>query len=491
MLWRRFTEGVRRAPGHEAVVAGSVRRTYADLFVAAEALSARLTLRGIRPGDPVALFLPNGIPFVTAFLAILRSGGGVAPLNVHYQQKELTDSLQQTAPRIVITDPERLPRITSILEVMQGANGPSSPPQILCLDSEAVHAPVATPPIMPRPDCPALYQYSTGSTGRPKPVVRTQGQLIAEIDHFTGAVSVTPQDRILAVVPLFHAHGIGNALLAALMNGATMVILESFNPRGVLSVLRDEQVTIYPGVPFMFKLLTETKMREAAHLSRLRLCFSAGAPLSPEVGRDFHRQFGVHLRQLYGATETGSVTLNLEGDIETTCESVGRAMSPAEVAIFDESGAQLPADRTGEIGIRSPAMTSEYPGLPDATAAAFRNGFFFPGDVGHLDGEGRLSVTGRVTFFINVGGQKVDPAEVERVIAAHPKVREVVVLGVSDSAGQERVKAAIVPHAPCGPSEILDFCQGKLADYKLPRIIAFCDEIPKSPLGKVLRKHLQ
>jgi long-chain acyl-CoA synthetase len=491
MLWRRFTEGVERALEQEAVVAASVRLTYADLFVAAEALSSRLTLHGVRPGDPVALFLPNGTGFVTAFLAILRSGGVAAPLNVHHQQNELTDSLQQTKPRIVLTDPERFSKIAPILEVPRGVNGPSSSPRLLCLDPEESFPPITTPPVAPHPDRPALYQYSTGSTGRPKPVIRTQGQLIAEVDHFTRAVSVTPQDRILAVVPLFHAHGIGNTLLAALMNGATMVILESFSPRGVLSALQNEQVTIYPGVPFMFKLLTETKIREAAHLKTLRLCFSAGAPLSPEVGRDFHRQFGVPVRQLYGSTETGSVTLNLDADIEATCESVGRAMSPAEVAIFDESGARLPVGQTGEIGIRSPAMTGEYPGLPDATAASFRNGFFFPGDVGHLDAEGRLYVTGRVTFFINVGGQKVDPAEVERVIATHPKVREVVVLGVSDPGGQERIKAAIVPHAPCGPSEILDFCQGKLADYKLPRIITFYNEIPKSPLGKVLRKHLQ
>ncbi len=488
MLWQRFAEGAKRQPHQEAVVAESERRTYADLCVAAEALSARLALQGVRPGDPVALFLPNGIAFIIAFLAVLRSGGVVAPLSTHYQREELADYFLHTQPRIVLTDTTRLPQITSVMEGVKGV-----PKRMLLGTEETLSSPLfpPVPPVAPDPGRPALYQYSTGSTGRPKPVIRTQGQLIAEVEHFTRAVSVTPEDRILTVVPLFHAHGIGNALLSALMNGATMVILEHFNPRRVLETLQDEKITLYPGVPFMFKLLAETKIRSAANLSSLRLCFSAGAPLPVEVRRDFHEQFGVHLRQLYGSTETGSVTLNLDPDIEATGESVGCAMPPAEVAIFDESGAPLPAGETGEIGIRSPAMTDQYPGLPEATAASFRNGFFFPGDVGRLDTQGRLYVTGRVTFFINVAGQKVDPSEVERVIATHPKVREVVVLGVKISPYEERVKAVIVPHETCEPSEILDFCQGKLADYKLPRIIAFQDEIPKSPLGKVLRKYLQ
>ena len=487
MLWQRFANWVKQAPHREAVVAASLRVTYGHLCAAAEALSARLALHHVRPGDPVALFLPNGVGFVTGFLGILRSGGVVAPLSTHYQHEELVAYLLQTQPHIVLTDTERLPQITPVLEALKSLG--ESPPKLLLLDVEQ-DAKLASP-LPPDPGHPALRQYSTGSTGKPKPVIRTQGQLIAEIEHFTHAVSVMPRDRILAVLPLFHAHGIGNGLLAALMNGATLVILESFNPRSTLAALQNEQITIYPGVPFMFKLLIETQVRNAVDLSCLRLCFSAGAPLSAEIVQRFYAQFGIYVRQLYGSTETGSVTLNLDADIETSCESVGRVMPPAEVAIFGELGMPLPVGQAGEVGIRSPAMTTGYPCLPDATAASFRNGFFFPGDVGHLDAQGRLYVTGRATFFINVAGQKVDPAEVERVIATHPKVREVVVLGILDPSGQERVKAVIVPRESCEPSEILDICQGKLADYKLPRVITFRDEIPKSPLGKVLRKYLQ
>jgi long-chain acyl-CoA synthetase len=274
------------------------------------------------------------------------------------------------------------------------------------------------------------------------------------------------------------------------MNGATMVVLESLNPREVLAVLEKEGITLYPGVPFMFKLLNETRLNRRPDLSRLRLAFSAGAALDPPVSRNFYKGFGLHVRQLYGSTETGSVTINLDPDIEPTIESVGRAMFPAEVAIFDESGDPLPNGETGEVGIRSPAMTNSYDGLPEATATSFRNGFFFPGDIGRMDAAGRLTITGRNTFFINVAGNKVDPAEVERAIAAHPKVSEAVVLGVKAPYGGEMIKAVVVARETCEPGEILEVCKGRLAEYKLPKLIEFRDEIPRSPLGKVLRKYL-
>jgi long-chain acyl-CoA synthetase len=484
LIYQRFNEWAGRSPDQEAIVTGAERVTYRELMACADRTSAVLSRAGIRLGDPVAVFLPNGIGFTAGIFGVLRCGGLAVPLNVNYQADELAHYLKHSGTRWVITDSVRVARLKPALDRLD------SVPRLIQFESIVVSSDPAPAPAAVRPETPATLQYSTGSTGQPKPVVRTHGQQMAEAHHFVSAVKVTPRDRILAVVPLFHAHGFGNCLLASLMNGATMVTRESFAPREVLSLLQTERITIFPGVPFMFKLLTEVKMVSAPNLSSLRLVFSAGAALDSDVAKGFYKRFGVPVRQLYGSTETGSASINLGADIQDTFESVGCAMPPAEVAVFNDDGIPVASGETGEVGIRSPAMASGYEGLPEITKASFRNGYFFPGDVGRLDAEGRLTITGRKTFFINVGGNKVDPAEVERVIAAYPKVKDVVAVGVKTPYGGEIVKAVVVADGHCEPSEILTACQGRLAEYKLPKLVEFRDEIPRSPLGKVLRKYL-
>lgn len=483
-VWHTLEHRVGKAPTHPAVITPTATLTYADLARSSAALSAQLVEHGAGAGDRIAFFLPNGSGFVAAFLAIMRIGGVAVPFNVNYQQEELKYYIRSSGARLIVTDSARLAKLNAMLGQLEAL------PRVVLIEQAAGGSAKPLPAVPVSPDQPAVHQYSTGSTGQPKPVIRTQGQLMAEVKHYAAAVRVTPADRILTVVPMFHSHGFGNCLLAALMNGATMVVLEAFNPREVLNALGSERITIYPGVPFMFKMLNETMLKAAPDLSALRLCFSAGGALDPAVSHAFRDRFGQHIRQLYGTTETGSVSINLGDDIEGSLDSVGTAMPGIQLTVAGESGEELPAGEVGEIGISSPAMTRGYDGLADVTKASFRNGYFFPGDVGRMDERGRVFVTGRKTFFINVGGSKVDPAEVERIIAAHPKVSEVVVLGVKTPYGGEIVKAVVVPRGPCEVAEILQVCHGKLAEYKLPKIVEFRAEIPRSPLGKVLRKYL-
>jgi long-chain acyl-CoA synthetase len=472
--------------GQEAIVAPTGRFSYSDLLSASRNVSGAIRLSGCAPGSRAALFLPNGFGFAQAFFGALHAGAVAVPFNTAHQGGELESTIRQARPHIIITDKDRSPHINAILQSIQVEIRPS----VLILEEVAGNTRGGAEETFEDPDRPALLQYSTGSTGLPKPVVRTVRQLAEEADHFRDAVRIGPQDRILGVVPLFHAHGLGNAMLAALLSGATLVVLEGFNPRDVLTLLTHERITVFPGVPFMFKLLAELRYSKPLDLKPLRLCVSAGAALDPETSRAFFGRFGLHVRQLYGSTETGSVTINLDPDIAGTLESVGKPMPPVEVAVFDDSGSFLKTGETGEIGIRSPAMAVEYEGLAEATKEAFRYGFFFPGDLGWLDAEGRLFLSGRKTFFINVGGYKVDPAEVEEVIGRHPAVKDVVVVGVKAPYGGEIVKAIVVAAGPCARADIGDACAGRLAEYKVPQIVEFREEIPKSPLGKVLRKHL-
>ena len=253
MIWERLTEMAKRAPQQEAVITETDRFSYHELVKSAENVSCHLMTRGIQPLDNVALFLPNGFEYVSSFFAVVRCGGIVVPLSVNYQTRELLRYLRNSHPRILITDMARRPQLEGILDRLE------TPPSLVTMEDTQGFSETVSPVNVVHPNSYALRQYSTGSTGLPKPVVRTQGQLIAEVDHFVNAVKITPADRILAVVPLFHAHGLGNSLLASLMNGATMVILERFNPRVVLATLEKERITVFPGVPFMFKLLTETR----------------------------------------------------------------------------------------------------------------------------------------------------------------------------------------------------------------------------------------
>jgi long-chain acyl-CoA synthetase len=219
---------------------------------------------------------------------------------------------------------------------------------------------------------------------------------------------------------------------------------------------------------------------DEADLSSLRLCFSAGTALPRPVFDAFKARFGVPVRQHYGCTEAGSLTANLDADPEQTADSAGTPIGPVEIRIVD-----------GEVAVRSPAMTSGYSDMAELNREAFRDGFFLTGDQGVLDAEGRLTITGRKKLLIEVGGYKVDPIEVGDVVAAHPGVRDAVVVGVNGREGADQlVKAVVVAGGELDEADLIGFCQDRLANYKVPRVVEVRDEIPRSPLGKVLRKYL-
>lgn len=350
-----------------------------------------------------------------------------------------------------------------------------------------------TSPLRPvPPETDVLQGFSSGSTGAPKRILRTQANLAEEARHFTTAVGLGAGDVILATVPFFHAHGLGNCVQAAVRSGATLLIRE-FEPRPVLQALADERVTVVPGVPFMFRMLAETRTDAAPALASLRLPFTAGAPLPGAVFEAFEQRFGLQIRQLYGCSEAGSVTMNLEPDVSQTRETVGAALPGVDLAVFEETGGRCAPGQEGEIAFASPAL-----GRPvgDGHGDAFRGGRFFTGDLGRLDPAGRLTITGRKKLYISTAASKVDPVEVEQCLAAHPAVEEVVVLGVASRGGDEIVKAVIVApdvtesERAALRRDLVTRCRERLAPFKVPRQVEFRAEIPRTPLGKVLRKDL-
>lgn len=494
MLMRMLEATARRHAAHPALVWRNERVSYARLLRAVRARSRALGELGVGPSRAVALLLPNGPEFVVELLAVAARGALAVPLNPQFKPEEVGAYLAACGVVAIAATPETAGVARRAIETAV----PSA-----VLEERAAGAALAEVPAGHEDAAPlvssgdVLCGFSSGSTGTPKRILRSQANLVAEAEQFTATVGLEASDAILGVVPFFHAHGLGNCVLAAIRSGATLVIEERFEPRRVLRRLETERVSVLPGVPFIFRLLAEVDGARRVDLSALRLCFSAGAPLPRSVFEAFDKRFGMPVRQLYGCTEAGSVTINLDPDAVGSADSVGRPMRGVEVSIVDDRGEPREVGAIGEVAFSSPALGRLAPEASEEERAAFREGRFFSGDLGMLDASGRLTLTGRKKIFVSTAAGKVDPVEVERCLGSHPGVREVVVVGVEARGRDELVKAVVVAEGAGTPDaqaalrrELIALCRQRLAEFKVPRRIEFRGEIPKSPLGKVLRKYL-
>jgi long-chain acyl-CoA synthetase len=483
-------------PDHTAIVYRDERIGYAELVERIEHLAGGLAGRGIGPGDAVGLVLRDDPWFVAAFHAVTALGGVVVPVNPAFKQAELDFCFRSAEVRAVISDE----RTAGVCErIVAGFDGP-----VEVISTSAAHGQGLTLQALAEEGSPQrlapreadevfVYQFSSGSTGRPKRVPRTHGQCEAEARLY-GALGLIPEDKIFSAIPLFHTYGMGACLFGSAVSGATLVILEDPHPfllkrHRALELIERERATVFPGVPFNFRLMAEGP--SDADLSSLRLCFSAGTALPRTSFEAFGERFGVLVRQLYGSTETGMITANMSEDPVATFESVGAPVGDVRVEIVDDDGAPVPVGELGEVTVASPAMTAGYLGAEEVNLQVFRDDRFLTGDLGRLDEDGLLYLAGRKKLLIEVGGYKVDPIEVQDVILEHPSVSEAIVVGVaSEVEGEELVKAVVVPSQDCEDRELIGFCRERLANFKIPQTIEFRDEIPKSPLGKVLRKYL-
>jgi long-chain acyl-CoA synthetase len=484
MIIQAVTQVCQRHPDKVAIIQGQAQITYRELLARITAAADHLQSMGLQQGEAVALHLPNGIDFAISCLSVMACNAIAVPVNTRFQSDEVKYFLESSAARFTIHH-------AKFREMLSAMELPGL--QLIAIDEWDYQgrSPSNDPAAAPEFDGSALYMYSSGSTGKPKRVTRTQLNLLEEFKSLESTIALTADDRILCTVPMYHAHGFNNCLFAALLGGGTLIVAENdFNPRDTMKLIQNHAVSIYPAVPFMLKMIGDGFYSVKPELPSLRLVFSAGAPLPLEVAAKFNDLFGVFPVQLYGSTETGAAAINYQGDAGSA-ESVGKPLHGVQIEVLSEEGEVLPDGEMGEIAISSPAMTRQYDDLPETTAECFRDGRFFPGDLGYRDESGRVFIKGRKKLLINVAGNKVDPLDVEALIATHPKVREVVVLGVPDANYGEMVKAVVVAESEFPADEIIALCSERLAWYKVPKKIEFRSEIPRSPLGKILRKYLQ
>jgi acyl-CoA synthetase (AMP-forming)/AMP-acid ligase II len=486
-------ELLRQGDGQAEAIGAPERRTMTrgELIALVDRVGGALRGVGVGPQDAVAIVMPNGPEMAAIFLAV-ACAATAAPLNPAYREDEFDfylDDLQAKA-LLILAGPDAPARTVAarrgirVIDVMPDLEGPAG--------AVTFSVPSADKgPMQPDPDDVALVLHTSGTTSRPKIVPLRQRNLAASARHIAETLALTPADRSLVIMPLFHIHGLIGALLSSMYAGASAHCPPGFNALKFFGWLDEAKATWYSAVPTMHQTILARADRNQEILARRRLRFirSSSASLPPPVMKALEETFGCPVLESYGMTEaTHQMASNPLPPAPRKPGSVGIAAGP-EVAIMDNDGNLLPRGTIGEIVIKGPNVTSGYLNNPKANAEAFTNGWFRTGDQGVMDAEGYVSLTGRLKEIINRGGEKIAPREVDDVIMEHPAVAQVVTFGMPHEKLGEEVAAAVVlkEGQAVVEKELRDFVAGKLADFKVPKKILFMPEIPKGATGKLQR----
>lgn len=504
-LLEAFLDHAHRAPGRPLLTFERESVTCGELAEHVTAFAKGLRQRGLQPGERVALFLENSPQFIIAYLGVQAAGGVVVLVNTAYRQVELAHILSDAEVHTCVTGAagvaeliplrDQLPSLQWLVTTEPPTPAPPASLPVVSFDTllvEGASAPIALS--LPRPEDLAVLGYTSGTTGRSKGAMLLHRNLLANVKAVTEAWRWTAEDRLLLALPLFHTHGLMVGLHGTLYTGGSLELHRRFVATDALATLRDDaSLTMFFGVPTMYGRLLEESRRTGVKPRALRLWVSGSAPLSPQLFHDIEHDFGARILERYGMTETVMNTTN-PYDGERRPGTVGFPFPRQEARVVDmRTRKALPQGETGEIEVRGPHVFAGYWRRPDATAESFdAEGWFRTGDLGEVDADGYLRITGRARELIISGGFNVYPREVEEVLATHPGVAEVAVLGLPDADYGEQVVAVVVPppgvHAPEAQS-LVEWCKDRLASFKKPRRVVFMDSLPRNALGKV-QKHL-
>ncbi len=464
--------------------------TYAQLNAQANRVANALAAAGVQPGERVALFLPNIPAFAETYLGTLKRGAVAVSLNAMLKADEVAYIVNDCEAAWMFTTADLLPhvpldRLPSLRGVVvcegEGAGHPTLDAWLEPASDQARAA-----------DCdrndPAAILYTSGTTGFPKGATLSHGNVVSNIYATVHHAGMTPDDRLLLFLPLFHCFGQNFIMNAAFTTGATVVLHRRFVPDVVLDSIRRDHPTMFFAVPTIYIHFLNADVAPE-DMASLRYYFTAAANMPPEIVRRWQERFGLTIYEGYGLTECSPFAC-YNHDFRYKAGTVGQPIENVEVKILDEEGNELPPGEWGEICIKGPNVMLGYWNKPEATAKAIQNGWLRSGDIGVMDDEGYIRIVDRTKDMINVAGFKVFPAEVEHVLYRHPAVHEAAVIGVPDEIKGERVVAHIVlkPGHQATAEEFEAFCRERMANYKVPREFVFVDALPKSATGKVLKR---
>ncbi len=467
-----------------ALAVGDRRWTFRELDTACAVLAGRLARLGLQPGDRIGLHLPNSAEFVLAYYAAQKLGVVPLSLNVTYAAEEIAYIAGDAMPKVIVTaapvagalpSRDRMPSVRHVLKAEDFASLQGGEPRrALDLDREET----------------AAILYTSATTGRPKGVMLSHANVVSNAHATVHHLRMTPEDRGLCAVPMFHCFGQNFVMNALVTAGSLLVVQPRFVPDQFLEAVGRHRITLFYGVPTMYILFLS--MDRALDFSSIRIFFSAAATLPTDVERRWREQYGRPVMQGYGLTECSPFAA-WNHDVAVRPGSVGTPIENVEMKVVDGEGREVADGELGEILIKGPNVMKGYFGNPEATAQSLRNGWLHSGDVGYRDAEGYFYLVDRVKDMINVAGFKVFPREVEEILFRHESVKEAAVVGMPDPVRGEAVKAFVVLREgrTVAVEALQALCRDAIASYKVPEQIEFIAALPKNPTGKILKKELR
>ncbi len=483
-------------PGRTACVVGDESRGYGELAAQVRAFAAALLELGLRPGDRVSLYLPNCVDYVVGFYGAMRAGMVANPVNGALTPREVEYLLTDSAASLLVTTPANLSRLSDVVGRLPGL-------RVVTTGAERIEGCPELTELLARPDsdlpfppgsAPACLPYSSGTTGLPKGIVHTHDSMSMQAVLSANRLQLRADDVLVQAMPLVHLFG-GNIIMGGLLvAGATMVAQPAFDPPAFADVLSAARATTCAGVPTTYAMLSRLPDEHLARLdlSAFQVAISAGAPLASSIRERFGDRFGARVLDCYGITEAAG---NLTGSLrygETPDLSCGLPYPMTEIRVVDAEDRDVPTGEVGELIARGPQIMAHYWERPEASAESLRGGWLHTGDLARRDEAGFFYIVDRKNDMIICAGYNIYPAEVEEVIQSYPDVELCAVFGVEDPVKGEIPWAAVVPvDGRLDADELENHCRERLAHYKVPRRFLLVDDIPRSSVGKLLRRELR
>ena len=505
-----LTETTLATPEAPVCRIGGSATTYRELDEQSGRFAAGLRELGLRPGQVVAVQLPNVPQFLMTYFGALKAGLVVLPLNPLLMAPEIEYHLADSAAAILVgfdglhAEASKACEVTGVPLYLVSSGRNPQPGDTLPGGARAASELFSAEPldepggeVLPRTaDDTAVLVYTSGTTGRPKGAELTHFQLYMNCTIAGGLFGARSDDVVLAVLPFFHVFGLSSVINVSVRHGACLSVLPRFAAAAVLDALEGDRCTIICGVPTMLHAMAQQDIT-GRDLSALRVAVSGGASLPEDIMRTFEDKYGIEVLEGYGLTETASsCSFNRPGDRRVL--SIGKPLWGVTMRVADRSDASdqaLPAGRehVGEILIRGHNVMKGYFRRPDDTAAALRGGWLRTGDLGYMDEDGFYFIVDRAKDLVIRGGYNVYPREIEEVLYAHPGILEAAVIGKPDERLGEEVVAVVAlrPGNEVSADEVIAYCRERLAAYKYPREVRFMDELPKGPSGKILKAALR
>ncbi len=475
----RFLQAADALGDREAIQEGGRCLRYREFLAAS--LCAGKKIREATDAQNVVLFLPNGIGCAVGFFAIALAGKTAVPVNFLLKPGEIKRIILDSQADTIIT-----------AEPLAGALAGAGPKVVFIEQLLGDIEPTSFSPPESAPDDVAAILYTSGTMMEPKGVMQSHRNILSNIDACLRALSIRKDDVFLSVLPLFHTFGLTCTFLLPVLTGAKVVLAPRFVPASIPELIRSRKVTVIMAAPSMYRAMLKSFTEAGGAPECLRLCASGGEQLPTTLAGKFEDITGIPLLEGYGMTETSPViSMNRPDSIRRG--TVGQPLDIVEVCVLDAKGERVPPGSEGEICVRGENVMAAYWRSPDATREIIdSDGWLHTGDLGRVDDEGFITITGRKKELIISAGNNISPVEIESVLEAHPAVHEAAVIGVPDDVRGEVPRAFVVRRegTDLSAQELLGHCRKHLAEYKRPRSIEFVGDLPRSLLGKVLKRKL-